>query len=107
MTTKNFASPGHHADDTSAGAGWDDTVQELNERLSRDPSLLCRCARTARTGDRRHQRREEHPLGEVAQRVCPNWTPVEEMKSSLQNADHGPHGRSRSFERGLQEDEEL
>ena len=32
--------PGHHADDTSAGADWDITARGFKARLERDPKLI-------------------------------------------------------------------
>ncbi|MDD2923111.1 MAG: rhodanese-like domain-containing protein, partial [Anaerolineales bacterium] len=32
--------PGHHANDTSAGADWDLSAQELKERIEREPNLI-------------------------------------------------------------------
>lgn len=62
--------PGHHADDTSAGAGWDITAQEMKERLERDPNLLLLDVREP------HELQisaiegaKNIPLGEVAQRM--------------------------------------
>lgn len=62
--------PGHHADDTSAGADWDITSLELKERLSLTPNLILLDVRepheleiSALTGAR------NIPLGEVAQRM--------------------------------------
>ena len=59
--------PGHHADDTSAGANWDITAQELRERLTREPDLILLDVRepheleiSALTGAK------NIPLGEVA-----------------------------------------
>lgn len=62
--------PGHHADDTSAGANWDISALDLKERLSLTPNLILLDVRepheleiSALTGAR------NIPLGEVAQRM--------------------------------------
>ena len=62
--------PGHHVDDTSAGAGWDITAKELQERLTREPDLILLDVRepheleiSAIPGAK------NIPLGEVAQRM--------------------------------------
>jgi adenylyltransferase/sulfurtransferase len=62
--------PGHHADDTSAGANWDITVQELKARLERDPNLLLLDVREPHELQiSAIQGAKNIPLGEVAQRM--------------------------------------
>ncbi len=62
--------PGHHADDTSAGAGWDITAQELKARLERDPNLLLLDVREPHELEIAAIKGAKNiPLGEVAQRM--------------------------------------
>jgi sulfur-carrier protein adenylyltransferase/sulfurtransferase len=62
--------PGHHADDTSAGANWDITAQEMKERLERDPNLLLLDVREPHELEISAIKSAKNiPLGEVAQRM--------------------------------------
>ncbi|GAB4500078.1 MAG: molybdopterin-synthase adenylyltransferase MoeB [Anaerolineales bacterium] len=62
--------PGHHADDTSAGANWDITAQELKERLDRDPNLILLDVREPHELEIAAIKGAKNiPLGEVAQRM--------------------------------------
>jgi adenylyltransferase/sulfurtransferase len=62
--------PGHHADDTSAGAGWDITVHELKERLDLNPNLLLLDVREPHELQISAIKGAKNiPLGEVAQRM--------------------------------------
>lgn len=62
--------PGHHADDTSAGAGWDISAQDLKERLERDPNLILLDVREPHELEIAAIKGAKNiPLGEVAQRM--------------------------------------
>ncbi len=62
--------PGHHADDTSAGASWDITPLEMKSRLERDPSLLLLDVREPHELQISAIKGAKNiPLGEVAQRM--------------------------------------
>jgi sulfur-carrier protein adenylyltransferase/sulfurtransferase len=62
--------PGHNADDTSAGANWDITAQEMKERLERDPNLLLLDVREPHELEiSTIESAKNIPLGEVAQRM--------------------------------------
>ncbi len=62
--------PGHHADDTSAGANWDITAQEMKERLERDPNLILLDVREPHELEIAAIKGAKNiPLGEVAQRM--------------------------------------
>ncbi len=62
--------PGHHADDTSAGANWDITAQDLKARLERDPNLILLDVREPHELEiAAIQGAKNIPLGEVAQRM--------------------------------------
>lgn len=62
--------PGHHADDTSAGANWDITAQDLKERLERDPNLILLDVREPHELEIAAIKGAKNiPLGEVAQRM--------------------------------------
>jgi len=62
--------PGHHEDDTSAGANWDITALELKERLERDPNLLLLDVREPHELEIASIKGSKNiPLGEVAQRM--------------------------------------
>lgn len=62
--------PGHHADDTSAGANWDITAGELKARLERDPNLLLLDVREPHELEISAIKGAKNiPLGEVAQRM--------------------------------------
>lgn len=62
--------PGHHADDTSAGAGWDISAQDLKERLEREPNLILLDVREPHELEiAAIQGAKNIPLGEVAQRM--------------------------------------
>jgi len=62
--------PGHHADDTSAGADWDITAQDLKERLERDPNLILLDVREPHELEIAAIKGAKNiPLGEVAQRM--------------------------------------
>jgi len=62
--------PGHHEDDTSAGANWDITALELKERLERDPNLLLLDVREPHELEIASIKGAKNiPLGEVAQRM--------------------------------------
>lgn len=63
--------PGHHADDTSAGAGWDISAQDLKERLEREPNLILLDVREPHELEiAAIQGAKNIPLGEVAQRMA-------------------------------------
>jgi adenylyltransferase/sulfurtransferase len=63
--------PGHHADDTSAGAGWDISAQGLKERLEREPNLILLDVREPHELEiAAIQGAKNIPLGEVAQRMA-------------------------------------
>jgi len=63
--------PGHHADDTSAGADWDITAQDLKARLERDPSLILLDVREPHELEiAAIEGAKNIPLGEVAQRMA-------------------------------------
>jgi len=62
--------PGHHADDTSAGAGWDITAQDLQERLEREPNLMLLDVREPHELEISAIKGAKNiPLGEVAERM--------------------------------------
>jgi len=62
--------PGHHADDTSAGANWDISAQDLKERLERDPNLILLDVREPHELEIAAIKGAKNiPLGEVAQRM--------------------------------------
>lgn len=62
--------PGHHADDTSAGANWDITAQELKSRLDLNPNLLLLDVREPHELQISALKGAKNvPLGEVAQRM--------------------------------------
>ncbi|MBN8583083.1 MAG: molybdopterin-synthase adenylyltransferase MoeB [Anaerolineae bacterium] len=62
--------PGHHADDTSAGANWDITAQEMKERLEREPNLFLLDVREPHELEIAAIKGAKNiPLGEVAQRM--------------------------------------
>lgn len=62
--------PGHHADDTSAGANWDISAQELKERLDREPNLILLDVREPHELEIAAIKGAKNiPLGEVAQRM--------------------------------------
>jgi len=62
--------PGHHADDTSAGANWDITALDLKARLERDPNLLLLDVREPHELQISAIKGAKNiPLGEVAQRM--------------------------------------
>lgn len=62
--------PGHHADDTSAGAGWDISAQDLKERLEREPNLILLDVREPHELEIAAIKGAKNiPLGEVAQRM--------------------------------------
>lgn len=63
--------PGHHADDTSAGAGWDISAQDLKERLEREPNLILLDVREPHELEIAAIKGAKNiPLGEVAQRMA-------------------------------------
>jgi adenylyltransferase/sulfurtransferase len=63
--------PGHHADDTSAGAGWDISAQDLKARLEREPNLILLDVREPHELEiAAIQGAKNIPLGEVAQRMA-------------------------------------
>jgi len=62
--------PGHHADDTSAGATWDISAQELKERLSLTPNLMLLDVREPHELEISAIKGAKNiPLGEVAMRM--------------------------------------
>lgn len=62
--------PGHHADDTSAGADWDITPQDMKTRLERDPGLILLDVREPHELEiSAIEGAKNIPLGEVAQRM--------------------------------------
>lgn len=62
--------PGHHADDTSAGAGWDISALDLKERLEREPNLILLDVREPHELEIAAIKGAKNiPLGEVAQRM--------------------------------------
>lgn len=62
--------PGHHADDTSAGANWDISAQDLKERLEREPNLILLDVREPHELEIAAIKGAKNiPLGEVAQRM--------------------------------------
>ncbi len=62
--------PGHHADDTSAGANWDITPQEMKSRLSLTPNLLLLDVREPHELQISAIKGAKNiPLGEVAHRM--------------------------------------
>ena len=63
--------PGHHADDTSAGADWDISPLEMKTRLERDPGLLLLDVREPHELEIASIKGAKNiPLGEVAQRMA-------------------------------------
>jgi molybdopterin/thiamine biosynthesis adenylyltransferase/rhodanese-related sulfurtransferase len=62
--------PGHNADDTSAGVGWDITPQEMQARLERTPNLFLLDVREPHELEISAIKGAKNiPLGEVAQRM--------------------------------------
>ena len=62
--------PGHHADDTSAGADWDISPLEMKTRLNHDPGLILLDVREPHELEIAAIKGAKNiPLGEVAQRM--------------------------------------
>lgn len=62
--------PGHHADDTSAGADWDISPAEMKTRLERDPDLVLLDVREPHELEiSAIEGAKNIPLGEIAQRM--------------------------------------